>query len=94
MGVKSSSPAWSPDGNQLAIDRNDDLYLITRNGTGLFNVTEDGAGSDSPSWASDGVTLAFSRPAPGGSAIFWIQMDGMGLRRLTEGFTPDWRPVP
>ncbi len=50
------NPSWSPDGEQVAFDRNDDgrnwVYVVNPNGTGLRRLT--GVNNWNPVWTSDG----------------------------------------
>jgi Tol biopolymer transport system component len=49
-----------------------------------------------PSWAPDGKTIAFESNRDGQAAVYTIQPDGSGLRRLTPAGTlgeqPNWTP--
>ena len=99
-----SSPAWSPDGRVLAVDRafgpvtNDQikhsqLALIDAS-TGRLIRTVDApapysADVGNAGWSPDGERLVFGQHdsalgnPPGGRALFVINADGTGLRRLT-----------
>ncbi len=58
-----SEPAWSPDGNQLAIalatGYDIDIFTIGRDGSNLRNLTQSGAYDVWPVWSPDGRYLAF-----------------------------------
>lgn len=58
-----SEPAWSPDGEQLAISLDTgyatDIFLYARDGSGRTNVTNSGAYELWPAWSPDGRYLAF-----------------------------------
>jgi len=80
-----------PGGNS---DGNSEIYLMNTNGTGLVQLTHStgGLGSGWPSLASNGQTVAFASDRdliPGGNAdgnfeIFIINVDGTGLKQLTN----------
>ncbi len=38
-GVEARNPAWSPDGNQIAFDANDQIYVVNADGTDLRRLT-------------------------------------------------------
>ncbi len=56
-------PAWSPDGQQLALalatGYDIDIYLYAKDGLGRVNITEHGAYDLWPSWSPDGRYIAF-----------------------------------
>jgi TolB protein len=51
-----TSPAWSPDGNHLAMqsDRtgDDEIYSMEPAGAGIVNLTNDPGGDQEPSWSA------------------------------------------
>ncbi|MGI8479910.1 MAG: hypothetical protein ACR2M2_08655 [Gaiellaceae bacterium] len=61
------SPAWSPDGSEIAFTRaapsagsdnpRADLYVVTPEGDGLRKLVDDGA---EPDWSPDGMRIAFT----------------------------------
>jgi TolB protein len=106
-----SCAAWSADGSRLACDfggfdppqpERDGLYTLrASDGGDPVQVTtqpgEDGANDYSP----DGSQIVFfridySRPEKAHTALFIVNVDGSGLRRLTSwglgGFTASWSP--
>ena len=56
--------AWSPDGQQITFSSNRtgywEIFIVNADGTGLSQVTNDGAGALSPVWSPDGRTMAYS----------------------------------
>jgi Tol biopolymer transport system component len=75
------------------------LFLTHLDATGKGNaptrLTQDSETENYPSWSPDGKRLAYQR-AFNGSAVYLINADGTGERRLspTPGFdaTPSWSP--
>lgn len=93
------SPAWSPDGSRMAFISNRDgtprLHLSRADGSDvrklsnlsgvdvfapLWGYLENG---HSP-WSPDGTRIAFMNFAGQTSAIYVVNADGSGLRRLTD----------
>jgi Tol biopolymer transport system component len=57
-------PDWSPDGSQLAFSasdgRNQDIYVVQVDGSGLARLTNHEARDKHPDWSPDGTKIAFS----------------------------------
>src|SRR5690349_4443435 len=96
-GPSYYTPAWSPDGRQIAFsDSSDyggpaaypgDLYVMNADGTNVRKLTASGNtlhGATWPTWSPDGKKLAFEyRGASGAAAIYVIRSDGTGLDRIS-----------
>lgn len=79
--VAGNSPAWSPDGQKIAFDRDGRIRVISVDGQGEIEL---GPGY-SPSWSPDGLQIAFSR-----DGIRVMNVDGSGERLLVApGFRKD-----
>lgn len=99
------SPAWSPDGGQLAyvsFEARKPVVYVHDVATGRRRVLANFRGSNSaPAWAPDGKTLALTLSLDGGSQIYLIDTRGGEPRRLmqTQGidtepmFAPDGRSI-
>jgi len=94
------SPAWSPDGQQIAYvsfeDRKPVIYVRTL-ATRQRRVLANFKGSNSaPAWAPDGKRLAVVLTKDGLSQIYIINADGSGARRLMTSpgidTEPAWSP--
>ncbi len=88
-------PSWSPDGRRLVFSCGSDIYLINRDGSGLFKLAE---WADRPTWFPDGRIAFISNLGTSGPyfncdwssgwcmsphAIFTIDADGSHMARLT-----------
>jgi TolB protein len=80
------------------------LEIINADGTGRVVLLEDGMANTSPSWSPDGRSIVFVRSGaasdwvpPGEGELFVINVDGTGLRRVTDvpgdASAPHWNPA-
>jgi Tol biopolymer transport system component len=93
---------WSPDGTRLACESfgltdpsRTGIYTIrSSDGGGLRPITSNPGGDDIPGdFSPDGKRLVFnrfdpSRPAKANVALFVVNLDGTGLRRITPWGLP------
>ena len=90
------APAWSPDGARLAYECAQDLCAINADGTGLAQLTVDGAGNHHPTWSPDGSRIAFAATPGGVPDLYVMAANGIGTVRLTQGVgfvgSPAWSP--
>ena len=103
-GYECSDPAWSRDGQRLALvcgERDTNargVFVMNADGTDLLRLLDDRRAT-SPTWSPDGATIAFSGVSclPGGhgdDGICAVAADGSGLRALTPfravSTSPTW----
>jgi TolB protein len=90
------SPAWSPDGSQLAyvsFENKKPIVYVHSLLSGQRTVVANFKGSNSaPAWSPDGRHLAVTLARDGGSQIFLINADGSGVRRLSTGSSINTEP--
>ena len=99
------SPAWSPDGRELAyvsFEQQKAIVYVQEVASGQRRVLANFRGSNSaPAWAPDGRSLVLSMSRDGGTQLFSIGRDGSGVKRLTQSgaidteatFAPDGRTL-
>ena len=95
MGVQLGD--WSPDGESLLFNAEDQLGIVLRNpdGVNVQRLTE--APDHSPRWSPKGDLIAFvSTDQDGRRDIFVMNSDGTGRKALTQNtgdnYDPKWSP--
>ncbi|MBE2268187.1 MAG: PD40 domain-containing protein [Anaerolinea sp.] len=93
-----NTPRWSPDGSRIvftmALDGDEEVYLIAPDGGGMIQLTRNDAVDVEPSFRPDGmIVFASDADSPGFSEIWVIAPDGSGLTRLTNHPGSSYSPV-
>jgi Tol biopolymer transport system component len=91
------SPAWAPDGNTVAFQRNrglegTQLYLVSAQGGDPMPLTIGAM----PSWAPNGSGIGFLRGSAADRGLWTVNSDGTLLQRISTapctGSPPAWSP--
>lgn len=90
------SPAWSPDGTQIALSVNGEgIFVMNPDGSNLRNLSP-GQTGEYPAWAPDGARIAFACFSGGNFEIFVMNADGSGPLNITRSpwydMYPAWSP--
>lgn len=95
-GVAVTGPVASPDGTRIAFvatevsSTNSDIYVVNRDGSGLFRLTTAPETDDNPSWSPDGTRIAFRSYRSGRLGDIWVvDADGGNPENLTPDPLPD-----
>lgn len=96
----ASIPHVSGDGEWVAFDsqgaKQDDLFVVRRDGTTLRQLTDDSYKDRAPRWSPDAKRIAFFSDRSGKWEIWIINSDGSGLKQLTYSpgtvTSPQWSP--
>lgn len=95
-----SDPVLSPDGKKIVFTAGDNslgsvspLWVVSSDGTGLAQLTADGANDMRPTWSPDGSRIAFVSDRDGNAEIYVMNADGTGQTNITNDATTDDNPA-
>ncbi len=95
LSVQGENPAWSPDGGHIAYNSGDQIWVAKADGSDPVQVTADRYHNTAPVWSLDGHFIAFNSDRDGNSQVYVMNVDGSGIRRLTNDNAADsvdsWR---
>ncbi|MGH9722233.1 MAG: protein kinase domain-containing protein, partial [Bryobacteraceae bacterium] len=83
----ASRPALSPDGKWLAFnttEQQEDLFVISADGSGLRQLTNNNSRNRGPRWSPDGKRIAYFSTRSSDWEIWTVDVDGGGLRQMTH----------
>lgn len=91
--VVGTSPAWSPDGEQIAYcgaDRENVLqvWIVNADGTGQQQLTHSGSEACQPAWSPNARKIAFHSAG----RVFTMDPTGDNIARIAAGGYPRWSP--
>ena len=96
-GWQYMSPAWSPDGTQIAFGSDRDggwgIYVMRADGSWVTRLSRGSARDDAPAWSPDGRRIAFTSDRDGDFEIHVMNADGSDVIRLTDHPAADGNPA-
>jgi Tol biopolymer transport system component len=90
------SPAWSPDGTQIAYCGKDlpgylQIHVIRADGSEHKQLTQmPFFNACSPDWSPDGTKIVFTALVNKGGAVFVMDKDGGNVRKIADGVGARW----
>lgn len=96
----NSNPDWSPDGSKIVFrssrDGNNEIYIMSVDGSNQTRLTNNAADDRNPKWSPDGSKIAFRSNRNSGNDIYTMNPDGTNLTQLTTSINnnnePAWSP--
>lgn len=83
------NPVWSPDGRYIAFSRimenkNIEIFIMNSDGSHQRRITNNPTTDGMPAWFPDSRHLAFRSDRDGSWAIYTMNIDGSGIRKVTQ----------
>ncbi|HXE06699.1 MAG TPA: hypothetical protein VN612_02300, partial [Acidobacteriaceae bacterium] len=99
-GSLNSTPAWSPDGNQIAFSSSrsgdPEIWIADSNGALARQITHFRGPDSSPTFnPRSGAQIAWISDRTGLPQLYIMNTDGTGIQQLTDGgyvSSPSWSP--
>ena len=86
------TPAWSPNGTQLAFEAGSQIHVIGLDSSGYRQLTNTGR-NFFPAWSPDGERIAFTSARDANFEVYVMNPDGTEVENLTRGPAADKRPA-
>lgn len=90
------APHWSPDGQYVLFGSNQQLFIMSIDGTNTRQLTHNDCWNYNLLWSPDGKYAAFASDCGDGIDIFVMSVDGQQEMQLTftpdEDYVTDWQP--
>jgi Tol biopolymer transport system component len=93
------NPAWSPDGERIALESNRDgkfaIFTVRRDGAELRRLTSPEFTAEQPSWSPDGKRIVYSTDIEGTRKLFLMAPDGSNATAIPNtslGFYATFSP--
>ena len=98
--LQDSYPVISPDGNKIVFQSNRNgnwqVYVSTRNGRNVTQLTHTDSVNTNPIWSPDGKQICFVSTRDGNTEVYTMNADGSSQKRLTnfpgDDSHPHWSP--
>jgi len=99
LGAVVMDPEPSPDGSKIAFvvanytEGTGDIFIMSRDGTGVTQLTFDSELDDQPTWSPDGTRIAYASNEGGTFDIWTMNPNGSAKQRLSSSVDLDAEPA-
>jgi hypothetical protein len=86
-------PQFSPQANQMAYSKNNDIFVINKNGTNEQNLTQNALSNRHPVWSQNGMQIYFDSKRTNNTDIYRIDTTGLNEARISTNSGIDEKPL-
>ena len=91
-GIQDYAPTWSPDGTQLAWERQGDIWVMNADGTNQHQITFGDTDERSPAWGPNAIAFTSDKGDGNDQDIWQMGADGANQEQVSPSRSDEREP--